>query len=357
MLVNRVLFYKEFFYRIFRFLVFIFLNFRTLFVKFPFVILLFSLLFIPSFCQAKCHGRFANPIEHVCWSCLFPITIGKIAVSKGTLPDTDNPSSPICICPGVPPRPGIAIGYWEPIALVDVTREPFCLVTLGGVKLDVGNFPKGKIDKVTEGHRDSFYHTHWTIFPLMFWLNVITDIACVDKGQLEIPFLSELDPTWNDDEWNLVLNPEAALFGSLPAQAACMADAAKSSLGGLPIDTLFWCVGAQGGIYPLTGHVTAHVGGVDASTLLAERVAYKLHRLGTLYDSDEGNLCKSRYKPVMPKSRYRYQMVYPKPTVSGKKCCYPFGHTTGLWGAMREYPYKGEDFGYLIWRKRNCCLG
>ncbi|WP_422822808.1 TraU family protein [Vibrio fluvialis] len=26
-----------------------------------------------------------------------------------------------------------------------------------------------------------------------------------------------------------------------------------------------------------------------------------------------------------------------------------------MWGAGREFPYKGEDFTYLIWRKRTCC--
>jgi len=28
-----------------------------------------------------------------------------------------------------------------------------------------------------------------------------------------------------------------------------------------------------------------------------------------------------------------------------------------VWGAGRQYPYKGEDFSYEIFRKKNCCLG
>jgi conjugal transfer pilus assembly protein TraU len=27
-----------------------------------------------------------------------------------------------------------------------------------------------------------------------------------------------------------------------------------------------------------------------------------------------------------------------------------------LWGSGKEFPYQGEDFGYLVWRKRSCCL-
>ncbi|MDF6485273.1 TraU family protein, partial [Escherichia coli] len=50
------------------------------------------------------------------------------------VPDTANPSMPIQICPAPPPlfrRIGLAIGYWEPMALTDVTRSPGCMVNLG----------------------------------------------------------------------------------------------------------------------------------------------------------------------------------------------------------------------------------
>jgi conjugal transfer pilus assembly protein TraU len=40
-------------------------------------------------------------------------------------------------------------------------------------------------------------------------------------------------------------NPEAFLFGNLIAQAACAADS-LATLTGLPLDSLFWCAGAQG---------------------------------------------------------------------------------------------------------------
>ena len=26
-----------------------------------------------------------------------------------------------------------------------------------------------------------------------------------------------------------------------------------------------------------------------------------------------------------------------------------------LWSSLKEFPVKGEDFGYLVWRKRACC--
>jgi len=52
-------------------------------------------------------------------------------------------------------------------------------------------------------------------------------------------------------------------------------------------------------------------------------------------------------------------MLYPVPQtrkIAGR-CCQPFGRSTILWGAGREIPQIGEDFAYLIFRKRNCCEG
>lgn len=310
----------------------------------------------------SCHGHFVNPISDVCWSCLFPLSLGQNnLVSSNHMPDTKNPKKPICECPGSPiPRIGLTLGYWEPVNLVDVTRTPFCLVNLGGVMLSFGKYyRKGTVETDSNLSNQSFYHVHWYKFPLMYWLNVLTDGICVEKGDFDIAYPSELDAMWNDDELGFIVNPEAALFGSLPAQASCAADS-SSALIGSAIDKLFWCAGAQGSMYPLTGHVQEHVSGVQASVLLSERMNYKMHRQGLLEDTDGSgdeiglnkSICSVHYAPILPKSRYRYQMVNPMPTTHA---CYPLGRATTIWEAGHEYPFKGEDFGYLMWRKRNCC--
>jgi len=310
-----------------------------------------------------CRGKFVNPISDVCWSCLFPISVGGATIASGSQPDTSNPSSPICECPMVPAgvRIGIATGYWEPIALVDVTRNPYCMVNLGGIQFSSGQFgAQGGMDESTSDKGGSFYHVHWYKFPLLYWLNLLTDGLCVENGDFDIAYMTELDPTWRDDELTFLLNPEAILFANPIAQVACAADS-LAAMKGMPLDILFWCAGSQGSMYPLNGHVQEHIGGVQASTLLAERMAYKMHREGLLWDSIGQNgiaLCYQYPSPIIPKSRYRYQMVNPMPTAKGgEDGCHPFGHTTTLWGSLHEYPYKGEDFGYLIWRKRNCCAG
>jgi conjugal transfer pilus assembly protein TraU len=204
-------------------------------------ILFISTFSLSSLAGGVCHGKFANPLTDVCWSCLFPISIGSISVFGEGQPDTTNPSSPICICPMVPTgvRIGISLGYWEPVALVDVTRTPYCMVNLGGLQLATGAYgASGGVATQDPAHGGSFYYVHWYKFPLLYWLNLLTDALCIETGDFDVAYLTELDPTWKDDELTFLLNPEALLFGNLIAQAACSADSI-STLAGLPIDSLF----------------------------------------------------------------------------------------------------------------------
>ena len=67
-------------------------------------------------------------------------------------------------------------------------------------------------------------------------------------------------------------------------------------------------------MYPLTGNVAAHVGGVQASLLAAQRLVYRLHRLGIAWGTfGSGALCGRYPMPVMKKSQYRWQMTQPVP--------------------------------------------
>ena len=67
-------------------------------------------------------------------------------------------------------------------------------------------------------------------------------------------------------------------------------------------------------MYPLTGNVAAHVGGVQASLLAAQRLVYRLHRAGVAWGtSGSSALCGKYPMPVMKKSQYRWQMTQPVP--------------------------------------------
>ena len=189
----------------------------------------------------------------------------------------------------------------------------------------------------------------------MHWLELLTDFVCVEHAEFDIAYITEIDPLWNDDETAFIFNPETSIFAHPSAQASCAADCI-SSISGFPIDSMFWCAGCHGSIYPFTGNVPDHISGVQTSLLLVTRMLAKLHR-GLIAEGTIGveGLCGKYSMPIMSKTQYKQQMLYPVST-TGQGGCKPLGRSDLLWASGKEKPYSGEDFGYLIWRKRNCCL-
>lgn len=307
--------------------------------------------------DATCVGKFINPITDICWNCLFPMTIAGQPVVKGE-PEVGNPKLPVCLCPKppLPEVPGVPVSFWEPVRLADVTRTPFCMVNMGGITMGPVR-PHGGGTQATQqraGMNKSFYHVHWYVYPVIYWLELLVDFVCMEKSEFDVAYITELDPLWGDDVLSFILNPEAALFGNPIAQAACAADCIACTAG-FANDLMFWCGGCHGSLYPFTGTINAHSGGVQASMLEVERFIAKLHRQGLLwgYMGVKG-LCNKYPMPIIRKSQYKLQMTYPIAQTTGR--CMPIGRTTTVYGAGREFPVRGEDFGYLIWRKRNCCL-
>ncbi|HBC7186385.1 TPA: conjugal transfer pilus assembly protein TraU [Morganella morganii] len=305
----------------------------------------------------ECEGRWFNPITDVCWMCMFPMSLGSVKVSPSILPDTSNPASPIQFCPAPPPifqRIGIAIGFWEPFATVDVTRAPTCMVNMGGFQIPISKVGTGKATKSAGDSTGTFYHVHWYKYPLISWLNIIESAACMQGGEYDIAYLTEIDPMWNDDELALFTNPEAIVFGNPIAQLACAADAVASELG-MPLDPLFWCAGAHGSVYPFSGSINHESSGLNSSVLMAERMNFKLHRQGIIMDSIGADraVCFEYPQPIVPKSRYRYQLVNLVPDAMQ---CHPSGRSVLRWQIGKELPTTKKNYGYVIWKKRNCVI-
>ena len=341
--------------------------------------------------KTQSDGRWVNPVTDVCWSCLFPLTVGDVPVamqansvkddgvkgagsgSSGSQtstqtgstssasvatysnnnPDTDNPSMPIQICPmGIFYRIGLAIGYWEPFSMVDVTKEAGRMVSMGGMSINLGQIGRGTEDNSIGDVPGNFMQVHWYKYPLIAWLNIITSLGCMQVGDMDLAYMSELDPMWNDSSLSAVINPEAFIFNNIVAQSACAADAIASSFY-KPLDVLFWCAGSQGSMYPFTGYTAQAFSPVQNSVLMAERMAYKLHREGLILDSIGENkaVCYNYPAPIIPKDRYRYQMVSMIPDTES---CHPFGRSTLRWEIGHNVPIGMKNFGYIIWRKRNC---
>ena len=208
------------------------------------------LFFILSTCLFSKEEGFINPITDVCWECLFPITVSGVNVTP-QYKDFTKYNQAFCFCSGTPPKAGIPLTFWEPSRLVDVTRHEYRLIGLGGISVGKETIKNRGSIGVTEdgGMQNSFYHVHWYFFPLLNMLEIFTDFDFTEKGELDIAYLSEFDPRWNDDQWSFIISAEAALFSSPIAQLACIADGTAANLN-KPIDKLFWCAECHGSLYP-----------------------------------------------------------------------------------------------------------
>ena len=334
--------------------------------QFVLTLMMFCFLNNSGLASADCAGKFINPITDICWSCLFPITIGSVKiVGSSKFKDTPNPKSPVCLCNrGNIPTPGITIGFWEPIRVIEVVRTPYCLVSLGGLKVAQGKSYGGFMETRDEHESSSkaFYHVHQYIYPILSILNLLTDFSCMDTSSYDLAYISELDPSYSSPNIANFMHPETFLLSNPTSIAACAADCVAAATTKLPLDQLFWCSGCQGSVYPFTGETANHISGVATSQLMVTKQIAKMHRLGlarktaTESSSINGELCSSSFAWRIPKSQYRTQMVYPIPNANGQYSCNTIGMSDALYSSGREFPYKGEDFAYLIWRKHNCCL-
>ena len=308
-----------------------------------------------------CTGRFLNPVTDICWDCMFPISIGSMEMPSSTTfrPDTINYPSPICVCPkGTPPVPvpGLAIGLWEPVRLIDVTKASFCMVGLGGITINPGlSIGSGSESAQSDMEETDFWNIHYYIAPFASLLELVTNMGCLTTGSFDVAYMTEFDPLWQDDELAFLINPEALLFGNIIAQAACAADCVAASAW-KPLDILFWCSGCQGSLYPMTGAISENSTTIQSSGLAATRIVAKMHRQLLAWNtSGPESICNPIPAPVIKKVQYRYQTAIPVPGI-GPYGCNPLGRTKMFSEMGKVIPTIGEDFSYLLWRKKNCCF-
>ena len=256
-------------------------------------------------------------ISDICWSCLFPIRAAGAALGGGNIPSIATDQK-FCFCtdPMGIPQLGMTVGLWNPARLIEVVRNPWCSPALGG-----HTFSASKVRLMaTTGKGDfdasemSFFNYHYFAFPLTILLDLFWDDRCNADGyrDFDLLYVSELDPTWNSDLLAFFTSPETALFANPAAIAACVADAAAAATGN-PLDALFWCAGAWGHLYPLSG-ISPTSYGTDPriTSLLATRATASLHRRGLAWKTSGNDaLCGGMIYPFMPKSQYRLSMFYP----------------------------------------------
>ena len=299
-----------------------------------------------------CGGRFFNPLSDVDWQAMFPIKIGGVAVTPGEGTDTVD-RFPICFCGSPVPRAGIKISFWEPVALIEVVRRPGCFPSLGGRELPTPSFAMAGAYGDGGGQRGtktSFLHVHHFIYPVFSVLNLFSGFGCASRGGFDLAYITAFDPLWSNDELSFLLHPEVALVANPAAQTACAADAAAAAVG-FGVNRLFWCAGSWGSVYPLTGNNGATGDLPAVYALSAVKLLAKLHNeLLAFKTTGEGSLCSARPHRVIVKDQYKLQLAFPKNTEA-----FPIGRTTARWAPGKWYPGGGEDWVWVLWRKKDCC--
>ncbi|MBD3831393.1 MAG: TraU family protein [Arcobacter sp.] len=285
------------------------------------------------------------------YTAMFPLRIAGIPIIPGRMPDIGGSvSSPICICKDPIPRIGIPVSFFEPSKLIEVVKDPYCFPSMGFGLPTSGGAIGGTSGDDGVGNQSTFYQAHYYIFPIYALLELLTDFICLQSTGFDMAYITEVDPLWNNDTLSAIINPEALLFGNPIANLACMADAVSSAVF-QPLDPLFWCKGSWGNAYPLTGQ-TGGDGYVEASASVAASLIYKLHRQLILWGSwGQLGLCGYYPAPIWRKSAYRLQIVTPIPSIYATT----IGTTGMLWSFGKNPPFVGDNFSYLLFKKRECC--
>jgi conjugal transfer pilus assembly protein TraU len=301
-------------------------------------------------------------ITDICWSCLFPIMMGGVPLGASADKAPSGRAKPtppfMCICEDGPLgfSVGIPLGLWEPARLIEEVRLPYCCPTLGGIRMNLTRtrLLGGSSSKEGDDSSRMFYNFHYWSFPLLVILELFSGVKCQTDGYVDfdLMYLSEVDPTWSDDELAFYTVPEVVLFANPFMQAACIADAV-AGLADKTIDSMFWCAGNWGGLYPFTGSVLQGEGRPRVTSLIAAKAIAALHRRGLAWKTmGDDALCKGYIYPTIPKEQYRLSMFFP---VAETKSNHAIGATTFRWGEWRNIPGY-EDYIYLVWRWKDCCL-
>jgi len=168
---------------------------------------------------AACNGSFVNPVTDICWECIFPMTLAGVGI--GSTGQEDNSSSvgdaAICVC-GTTAKVGMQLSFWEPVRRADITRVPYCMVGLGGVSLNMGvSAPQPVVKSANDRTKENpsvFYHAHWYIDPIIYWIGALYGSDCLERRGFDIAYVTELDPFWADDVDTIIFNVEAVLFAN-----------------------------------------------------------------------------------------------------------------------------------------------
>jgi len=344
-------------------------------IKKSLLIILLSLTLSNSVLAAEAGGSmicpsadiFSRIMDQVCWSCFLPMKLMGVG-GPGSTPDGARGSNPFCMCTdrlGMPEF-GWSLSMWMPKKLIEVVKTPWCSPSLQGTRLQDDLFGLGKplAGKTNGESRLATMQYHYFSYPLFAMLEMFTldDCNTDNFADFDLQYVSEVDPTWQSDLTAILLNPEAIIFANPLAKMWCASDCVATTAGA-PLESSYGCAGCDGSLYPFTGNVLYADDPVRASSLISQRALAAMHRRGIAKKTmGNDNMCKTSFWPMLPKSQYKLSMIYPVPEASNSgpsgKCCHGLGESVHSWATPaggRTRPGK-EDYVYLLWIYRDCCV-
>jgi len=296
---------------------------------------------------------------------VFPIRIGGVKIAGGVSLQRDvripyPPPSPVCMCwrtiAGIPvPLPGIIIGYYAPLATMEIVKMPGCFPTFSLELPLPGNVGGDGSDD--DAASSSYFEAHYIKFNVLELLNIFADIACTfspSSSGIDIGWITEYDPSWHDESISAFLTPETLLFANPVAQIACSADSAANVIG-YDIDVLYWCSGGAS-VFPLSGFAGT-TSFIRAASLDSAKMLFKMSRQGLLWDTTGVHMvsgsCMALPSPIWQKSNFSQFPIYPG--FFPKR--FPIGMTDAIWGSLINLPVPTKEgfFVFQIYQKRDCC--
>lgn len=310
---------------------------------------------------AICTGTIFNPLTDTDWNNLYPITImgAHISTNSNMTSPLMEIMPPVCVCPTIFGFPffGIGVTFWQPMYVSEIESRAGCLNSLGGTNV-LEQYAMINSEQTVNNQRKSNevnrMQVHWYEYPVFSMLEMMESLSCKNTNGFNLAYMTEIDPTWQDDQWGAVFTPEAAIFSNPIATAACAVDAVTSMLG-YPMDALFWCAGTWGNIYPLAGNSNQSGDPFTMNNQIQAKFIARNHRLGLQWQTiGPTAICSAHPNPVWIKSQYRFNQVAPFPR-RGRAVVAGDNGKLFQFPVVTNVPTK-EYTTNLIWQGQQCCL-
>lgn len=336
--------------------------------------------------------------NNICWSQLYPIRMSGVDLF-GDIGPADANRRPVCACGGNAskgelPMVGFTWGHWRPVRILEAVRKPWCLPSMGGIKLantatrgDV-NLTGGVLDYSNGGEKIGFYNVNYYFADFLAMFNMLNAPKCNPGGVVDFDLAqtSAFYPQWSKDKLAAVLNPEVALLASIGLPLLQPADCIATTTTGKALDQAFLTAGCWGAMVPFTGGVRPATSAPEMWLLTSTRFLAMMARLGMLSQTvGSSALCGAQPMPILKKSQYMLQMLFPVPQSNGgggnqslsttdstnggtqvpefdladmsNRCTTVIGESTLKSMEFRMRPATGEDGVFLLWQWIDCCVG